>query len=153
MNMRTLLTVFVPVGALALLGGCATTGTTAKQLSADRDVVAESGVPEETVRKVDSARPLEVGDVVELAEAEVPTPLIRRAVERGDGRYALQTADVNRLQEAGVDEKIIDLMLARRPESGRYGLRGGYAYPYLRGFHGYRRGYYGGHRYLYYRHH
>jgi hypothetical protein len=99
--------VFLASAIAALtLGGCATLST------ADRSMLQEHRVSEQTLDKMTHHEPLDLTGISELARKKVPSGFIVRYLHNSGQVYRLNTQDVVQLRQAGVGAEVIDYMLA-----------------------------------------
>jgi hypothetical protein len=118
MKPRSFLLLFlIPI----LMAGCQTVSPQ------DRAVLRTHDVPEEVYDKILDHRRLSLEDVITLSQRAVPPGLIIHYMKETDRAYRLKKEDVQRLQDAGVDQEVISYMLSTAPPYGRYSE----GYPYL----------------------
>ena len=104
-------------GAGALIGSAA--GVIAGGLigaaldSQDRKVIERSSP--RTVHRMDHGEPLTINDVIKLSRGGVSDDAIIEYMQETETSYHLSQAQIRRLQEAGVSQKVLDYMI----ESGR----------------------------------
>ena len=117
--------------------GCATTTTEraerAERTENLRAALATSAVSSDTADKVVAKRALMLKDIVHLSSHDVDEAIIIEAIQGSRVIYDLKTSDIDRLQDAGVEDSVINTLLASSYEarSDRIGyLRYDYAYPF-----------------------
>jgi len=64
-----------------------------------------------TVERMDRGEPLTVGDIIKLSQGGVSDDTIIRYVQHTRTTYNLSQAQINRLQEAGVSQRVINYMV------------------------------------------
>ncbi|MBI5346460.1 MAG: hypothetical protein HZB76_04895 [Chlamydiae bacterium] len=100
-------------GKGALIGGAA--GVVAGALvgaaldEQDRKIMNESSP--RTVERMDRNEPLTVGDIIKLSEGGVSDDTIIRYIQNSHTTYSLNQAQITRMQEAGVSQRIINYMV------------------------------------------
>jgi hypothetical protein len=96
-----------PLLALTLmLAGC---GLSAEQ-KVDLSTVQSSGVSSATYDKMVHGDDLSLTDICNLRRARVDDAVILRYLRSHDSIYVLSSHDINRLQNAGVSQSVIDYM-------------------------------------------
>jgi hypothetical protein len=64
-----------------------------------------------TVERMDKGEPLTVGDVIKLSQGGISDDIIINYITESKTTYNLTQAQVNRMQEAGVSQRIINFMV------------------------------------------
>lgn len=64
-----------------------------------------------TVQRMDEQRPLTVNDVIQLSEGGVSDDTIINYMRKTDSRYRLSQAQIRRMQNAGVSQRVINYMI------------------------------------------
>jgi hypothetical protein len=130
---------------LLVISGCATLTPLTSQNQA---TLEEAGVDPELARKAAHGKNLEVEDVAKLHVQGATKELILKIIAHSDSVFRLDTEEITRLQAAGVENEIIDAMLATPQESD---TRFQSVYPAYHHLHGYPYYPYRSHRYGYHR--
>lgn len=101
-------------GRGALIGGAAGAiagGLVGAALDEQDRKVMERNSPR-TVDRMDRGEPLTINDVIKLSQGGVSDDTIVRYMQETASYYQLSQAQVRRLQEAGVSQRIINEMIA-----------------------------------------
>lgn len=64
-----------------------------------------------TVERMDRAEPLTINDIIKLSQGGVSDESIIRYIQNTKTTYNLSQAQINRLQEAGVSQRVINFMI------------------------------------------
>lgn len=64
-----------------------------------------------TVERMDQKEPLTIGDIIKLSQGGVSDDTIIRYIEETKTTYNLSQAQINRLQESGVSQRVINYMI------------------------------------------
>ncbi|MFA6118290.1 MAG: glycine zipper domain-containing protein [Parachlamydiales bacterium] len=64
-----------------------------------------------TVERMDRSEPLTIGDIIKLTQGGVSDDTIIRYIHDTKTTYNLSQAQINRLQEAGVSQRVINYMI------------------------------------------
>lgn len=80
-------------------------------LDAQDRKVMEKASPR-TVTRMDRGEPLTINDVIKLSQNNVDADTIVEYMQERKTNYALSQAQIRRMQEAGVSEKVINYMAA-----------------------------------------
>jgi surface antigen len=75
----------------------------------DRKIMQESSP--RTVERMDHQEPLGINDVIKLSQGGVSDETIIRYMKRTQTTYNLSQAQINRLKEAGVSQRVINYMI------------------------------------------
>lgn len=75
----------------------------------DRKVMEKSSP--RTVDRMDRGEPLTINDVIKLSQNEVSEDSIIRYMQDTNSSYSLSQAQIRRLQDAGVSQRVINFML------------------------------------------
>ncbi len=100
-------------GTGALIGGGAgalTGGLIGAALDEQDRKVMERTSPR-TVERMDRGEPLTVGDVIKLSQGGVSDETIIKYIKETKTTYNLTQAQINRMQEAGVAQRVINFMI------------------------------------------
>lgn len=104
-------------GAGAAIGGAVgvVSGTAMGAIldAQDRKVVEKSSP--RTVDRIDHGDPLTISDVIKLSQSGVSDPVIISYIQESKSIYQLSQAQVRRLREGGVSQRVIETMV----ETGR----------------------------------
>ncbi len=111
---------FMGAGAGAIIGGVAGGGTGAligagagavggAIIGAALDSADRSKLDDDTRSRYDQGQPLTVNDVIKMHNAGISEDKIIGAIN-GNGTYNLTSSDVEKLQKAGISQKIIKAM-------------------------------------------
>jgi len=132
---------------LFLLSGCTTLAPRSNQVAQDRAALEAAGVDPTLTQKAVSGDALELEEIEVLSARNAPNETIVRAIRRSDAVYRLTTEDIDRLSEAGVEDDVIDALLATPHEaearpgasySGYYHLKSRRYYPHRSHHRGHR---------------
>jgi outer membrane lipoprotein SlyB len=93
-------------GAVGAIGG----GLVGSALDEQDRKIMEKSSPR-TVERMDHGEPLTISDVIKLAQGGVSDETIIRYIKRRDTTYNLSQAQINRLKEAGVSQRVINYMV------------------------------------------
>jgi uncharacterized protein YcfJ len=99
-------------GTGALIGGAAGAvagGLIGAALDEQDRKVMERTSPR-TVDRMDRGEPLTVNDVIKLSQGGVSDDTIINYMQKTDSTYNLSQAQIRRLQDAGVSQRVIDFM-------------------------------------------
>ncbi|OGN65307.1 MAG: hypothetical protein A3E80_03800 [Chlamydiae bacterium RIFCSPHIGHO2_12_FULL_49_9] len=100
-------------GKGALIGGAAgiiAGGLIGAALDQQDRKVMERTSPR-TVERMDRGDPLTINDVIKLSQGGVADDTIIQYIRETDGAYSLSQAQVRRLQDSGVSQRVIDYMI------------------------------------------
>jgi hypothetical protein len=75
----------------------------------DRKVMEKSSP--RTVERMDRGEPLTVGDIIKLSQGGVSDDTIIKYIQERKTTYNLSQAQISRMQEAGVSQRIINYMI------------------------------------------
>ena len=92
--------------ALFCLGGCATLS------EADRSALQRGGVSPQLQQRMAVFDPLELSDIMELSQKKISSEFLLRYLRSTAHVYTLDSQDVVLLRQAGVQNKVIDYLMA-----------------------------------------
>ena len=93
-------------GAVGALGG----GLVGAALDEQDRKIMEKSSPR-TVERMDRGEPLTISDIIKLSQGGVSDATIIRYVQQTRTTYNLSQAQINRLQEGGVSQRVINYMV------------------------------------------
>ncbi len=125
--MKTIITLLILLAAL-ITGGCATAARRQTALTA-----AHYGTAPAVLDKLELGQRLALADIEELGRRGVPDTTILAHLQRRGDAYQLTAAQITRLREAGVGDKVINYLLDSRAQSA---WRTRSRYPVYRGGRG-----------------
>lgn len=97
----------------AAIGGAAgavTGGLVGASLDEQDRKVMEQSSPR-TVERMDRGEPLTIGDIIKLSQGGVSDDTIINYIKETKTTYNLSQSQINRLQEAGVSQRVINYMV------------------------------------------
>ena len=97
---------WLPLIVALALGGCGPS----EQQKADMASVQSSNVPSATYDKMVHGDDLSIADICSLERARVHEGVILRYMRNHSTIYVLSSNDINRLQQAGTSQSLIDYM-------------------------------------------
>ncbi len=93
-------------GAVGAIGG----GLVGAALDEQDRKMMEQSSPR-TVERMDHGEPLTISDVIKLSQGGVSDETIIRYIKRSETTYNLSQAQIDRLKEAGVNQRVINYMV------------------------------------------
>jgi len=93
-------------GAVGLAGGALIGSSLDEQ---DRMIMDKTSP--RTVERMDRGEPLTINDIIKLSQAGISDETIIQYMQKTKTTYNLSQAQINRLQEAGVSQRIINYMI------------------------------------------
>ncbi|MBN2480055.1 MAG: hypothetical protein JXA94_07490 [Parachlamydiales bacterium] len=100
-------------GTGALIGGAvgAASGALVGSALDEQDRKIMERTSPRTVERMDKQEPLTIGDIIKLSQGGVSDDTIIRYIQDTRTTYNLSQAQINRLQEAGVSQRVINYMI------------------------------------------
>jgi outer membrane lipoprotein SlyB len=93
-------------GAVGAIGG----GLVGAALDEQDRKIMEQSSPR-TVERMDRGEPLTISDVIKLSQGGVSDESIIRYLKKTESTYNLSQAQINRLKDAGVSQRVINYMV------------------------------------------
>ncbi len=100
-------------GKGALIGGAAGAagGAIIGAILDDQDRKIMDKTSPRTVERMDRGEPLTINDIIKLSQGGVSDDTIIRYIKDSKTTYNLSQAQINRLQEAGVSQRVVNFMI------------------------------------------